>query len=159
MKCLMQNYLNLIFEDIQPMYYKNSYIDFSYLTEMNHFSKRAANKKRNIYSDNEIVKIVQNAIDKFITDSTFKKYRDNPGISAAKNFTIISKSHDEIKIKAKIWKNGKRERINAIMNDKPIVDYVCRLITILTKDMVDYTNDISLIVENNSNKSEIIYVD
>lgn len=44
------------------------------------------------------------------------------------------------------------------MNDKPIVNYVCRLKTILVKDMFDYEGDIPIIVENMENENIIIYV-
>lgn len=158
MKNFIDTYLKIINEDISSMYYKNAFIDFSYLTEVNHFNKRASNKNRNVYSDDELIKIIQDGIDKFINDDVFKQYRENPGQENAKFFSIISKSHDKVKIKAQMWKNGKKERIKAIMNDKPIVDYMCRLKTILTKDMFDYKDDISIIVENNKNEI-FIYVD
>ena len=141
MKNFIDNYLKIINEDLTRTYYKNAFIDFSYLTELEHFNKRASNKIRNNYSDAELLKIIQNAIDKFITDNAYKQYRDNPG-------QANSKSHNKIKIKAKIWKNSKKELAKAIMYDKPVVDYVCRLKTILTKDMHDYVNDIPLIVED-----------
>lgn len=148
MKNLIDNYLKIINEDLTRTYYKDAFIDFSYLTELEHFNKRASNKVRNNYSDEELLKIIQDAIDKFINDNIYKQYRDNSGQANAKFFTIISKSHDKIKIKAQLWKNGKKELAKAIMNDKPIVNYVCRLKTILTKDMHDYPGDIPLIVEN-----------
>ena len=158
MKKIIETYLNIINEDLERSYYKNSFIDFSYLTEKDHFLKRSKNKSRNEYTDDELLKIIQNGIDKFINDNTYKKYRDNPGQANAKCFTIISKSHDKIKLKAQMWKNGKKEKAYAIMNDKPLVDYVCRLRTILTKDMSDYEDDISIIVENNE-KEILIFVD
>lgn len=148
MKNFVDNYLKIINEDLTRTYYKDAFIDFSYLTELEHFNKRASNKVRNNYSDEELLKIIQDAIDKFINDNIYKQYRDNPGQANVKFFTIISKSHDKIKIKAQLWKNGKKELAKAIMNDKPIVNYVCRLKTILTKDMHDYPGDIPLIVEN-----------
>jgi len=148
MKNFINNYLKIINEDLTRTYYKNAFIDFSYLTELDHFNKRASNKVRNNYSDEELLKIIQDAIDKFVNDNAYKQYRDNPGQVNAKFFTIISKSHDKIKIKAKIWKNSKKELAKAIMYDKSVVNYVCRLKTILTKDMHDYTSDIPLIVED-----------
>ena len=91
--------------------------------------------------DDELLKIIQDGIDKFINNNEYKIYRDKPGQVNAKFFTIISKSHDKIKIKAQMWKNGKKEKAYAIMNDKPIVDYVCRLRTILSKEMKDYNKE------------------
>lgn len=158
MNKFINTYLKIIYEDISPIYYKNTFIDFSYLTQVNHFNKRIADKNRNIYTDDEILTIIKAGIDKFINNNEYKKYRDNPGQINAKCFTIISKSHDKIKIKAKLWKNGKKEKIKAIINDKPLVDYVCRLQTLLTKDMFDYKDDIPLIVENNEDEIPI-YVD
>lgn len=158
MKNFKDAYLKIINEDLERTYYKNTFIDFSYLTEKDHFIFRSKNKSRNTYSDEEIMKIVKDGIDKFITDNAYKQYRDNPGQANAKFFTIISKSHNKIKIKAQIWKNDKKELANAIMYDKPIVNYVCRLRTILTKDMIDYKEDIPLIVENMENENIMIYV-
>lgn len=157
MKEFIKTYLTIINEDLERSYYKNSFIDFSYLTEKDHFLKRSKDKTRNEYTDDELLKIIKDGIDKFIGDNAYKKYRDNPGQANAKFFTIISKSHDKIKIKAQIWKNGKKEKAYAIMNDKPIVDYVCRLKTILTNDMNDYKNDVPIIVENNEDEI-LIYV-
>lgn len=157
MKNLIKNYLKIINEDLNRTYYKNAFIDFSYLTEKDHFNIRSNDKNRNTYSDEELMKIIQDALDKFISDNAFKRYRDNPGQINAKYFTIISKSHDKIKIKAQIWKNGKKELAKAIMNDKPIVNYVCRLKTILVKDMIDHNGDIPIIVEEfDRNKIEIL---
>ena len=151
-------YFKIINEELTRTYYKNAFIDFSYLTQVNHFNKRIANKNRNIYTDDEILTIIKAGIDKFINNNEYKKYRDNPGQINAKYFTIISKSHDKIKVKAQLWKNSKKEKADAIANDKPIVDYVCRLKTLLTKDMFDYKGDIPLIVENNEDEIPI-YVD
>lgn len=159
MKKFIETYLNnIINEDLERFYYKNAFIDFSYLTENDHFLKRSKDKSRNNYTDDELLKIIQNGIDKFINDNAYKKYRENLGQANAKYFTIISKSHDKIKIKAQMWKNGKKEKAYAIMNDKPLVDYVCRLRTILSKDMYDYEGDIPIIVENNDEEI-FIYVE
>lgn len=57
-----------------------------------------------------------------------------------------------------IWKNSKKEKADAIINDKPIVDFMCRLKTILTNDMYDYKDDIQIVVENNENNEILIYV-
>lgn len=51
MKKIIQIYLNIINEDLKRSYYKNSFIDFSYLTENNHFLKRADDKLRNPYTE------------------------------------------------------------------------------------------------------------
>ena len=158
MKEFIKTYLNIINEDLERLFYKNSFIDFSYLTEKDHFLKRSKDKSRNEYTDDELLKIIQDGIDKFINDNEYKIYRDKPGQANAKFFTIISKSHDKIKIKAQMWKNGKKEKAYAIMNDKPIVDYVCRLRTILSKDMKDYKDDVPIIVENNEEEI-FIYVE
>lgn len=104
MKNFINSYLKIINEDLSRTYYKNVFIDFSYLTEKDHFNIRSNDKKRNEYTNDELMKIIQNGIDKFINDNEFKKYRDNPGQINAKFFTIISKSHNKIKIKAQIWK-------------------------------------------------------
>lgn len=151
-------YFKIINEELTRTYYKNAFIDFSYLTQVNHFNKRIANKNRNMYTDDEILTIIKAGIDKFINNNEYKKYRDNPGQINAKYFTIISKSHDKIKIKAQLWKNSKKEKADAIANDKTIVDYVCRLKTLLTKDMFDYKGDIPILVENNEDEIPI-YVD
>lgn len=157
MKKIIQTYANIIQEDLSRTYYKNTFIDFSYLTENNHFLKRVKDKSRNIYGEDQIVKIIHDGIDAFINDNKFKVFRENPGQRNAKLFSIVSKSHDKIKIKAMIWKNSNKEKADAIINDKSIVDYVCRLKTILTNDMTDYPNDISIIVE--SSNEILIFVD
>lgn len=127
MKKIIQAYENIIQEDLSRTYYKNTFIDFSYLTENNHFLKRVKDKSRNIYSEEQIVKIIHDGIDTFIKDNKFKVFRENPGQRNAKLFSIVSKSHDKIKIKAMIWKNSNKEKADAIINDKPIVDYVVRV--------------------------------
>ena len=157
MKKITQTYLKIINEDLTRLYYKNSFIDFSFLTEDDHFLKRVNDRSRNPYSEDQILKIIHDGIDSFIEDNRYKIYRDNPGQKNAKLFSIISKSHDKIKIKVMLWKNSKKEKADAILYDKPIVDYMCRLKTILTNDMYDYKNDVPIIVENNEDEI-LIYV-
>ena len=82
MNKFINTYLKIIYEDISPIYYKNTFIDFSYLTQVNHFNKRIADKNRNIYTDDEILTIIKAGIDKFINNNEYKLIRKRETISS-----------------------------------------------------------------------------
>ena len=105
------------------------------LFNCNHHSEQRLNE-RSDYSRNILFDLIQKGLLSFSSDPNYANYRKD---GADNNFTILSSSYPDIKIKLNIVKH---------INKRYQTHFDVYIITVLTKDMKDYCNDIPINVED-----------